>query len=123
MERVARISIRARSAEGVNMLKRRPDFYGASAKPNTANTKPNCVLRYNGAIMASQMHETAKSTKTLHRINLRLPPEVFTRVDKAHALRPGSVSRNTWIAEAIQEKLTRELTSGGELPKAAPGGG
>ena len=71
----------------------------------------------------AQMSKTAKSAQTLHRINFRLPSEVFARVDEARALRLGSVSRNTWIAEAIQEKLTRELTSGGGLPKAVLGGG
>ncbi len=45
---------------------------------------------------------------SLDRINLRLVGETFTAIDAARAARPGSVSRNTWIAEAIEEKLARE---------------
>ena len=55
------------------------------------------------------------------RMNLRLPLEVFARIDQARALRPGFVSRNTWIAEAIQENLRRELGRGSGLPKATIG--
>jgi len=49
--------------------------------------------------------------KPLDRINLRLPNETFEAIDLARATRPGRVSRNTWITEAIQEKLTREISS------------
>ena len=45
----------------------------------------------------------------LDRLNLRLAPETFSAIDAARALRPGSVSRNTWIAEAVQEKLARTV--------------
>lgn len=45
---------------------------------------------------------------TLDRINLRLSPETFRAVDDARGRRAGNVSRNTWIAEAIEEKLARE---------------
>ena len=43
----------------------------------------------------------------LDRLNLRLAPDTFAAIDAARASRPGSVSRNTWIAEAVQEKLAR----------------
>lgn len=43
----------------------------------------------------------------LDRINLRLKPETFAAIDTARARRSGHVSRNTWIAEAIEEKLAR----------------
>jgi len=55
--------------------------------------------------------------KDKDRINLRLPTEVFTAIDKARARRPGSISRNTWITEAVQEKLLREA----ELSKSQGG--
>lgn len=45
---------------------------------------------------------------TLDRINLRLAPETFRAVDTARSRRAGNVSRNTWIAEAIEEKLARD---------------
>jgi hypothetical protein len=53
------------------------------------------------------------------RINLRLNTEVFDLIDKARRGRAGVVSRNTWITEAIQEKLMREL----ENPALNNGGG
>lgn len=42
------------------------------------------------------------------RTNLRLGHEALTAIDVARLQRPGKVSRNTWINEAIQEKLTRD---------------
>ena len=45
------------------------------------------------------------------RINLRLAGHIFAAIDGACAVRPGNVSRNTWIAEAIAEKLTRERST------------
>jgi hypothetical protein len=45
---------------------------------------------------------------SLDRINLRLAGDTFVQIDAACAERPGNVSRNTWIAEAVQEKLARE---------------
>lgn len=42
------------------------------------------------------------------RINLRLPAVLFEAIDQARAGRPGRISRNTWIAEAIGEKLARD---------------
>jgi hypothetical protein len=42
------------------------------------------------------------------RINHRLPAEVFGAIDSSRAARAGHVSRNTWLTEAVQEKLARE---------------
>jgi hypothetical protein len=42
------------------------------------------------------------------RQNLRLDPDLLATVDLARFRRPGNVSRNTWITEAITEKLARE---------------
>lgn len=42
------------------------------------------------------------------RTNLRLNPETVAAIDAARLRRAGKVSRNTWITEAIQEKLVRE---------------
>ncbi len=46
----------------------------------------------------------------LDRTNLRLPAGTFAAIDAACVSRPGNVSRNTWIAEAIAEKLAYEAT-------------
>jgi predicted HicB family RNase H-like nuclease len=48
------------------------------------------------------------TVRNLDRINLRLAGQTFSAIDAACAARPGNVSRNTWIAEAIEEKLARE---------------
>ncbi|MBI1196389.1 MAG: hypothetical protein GC203_00845 [Phenylobacterium sp.] len=48
------------------------------------------------------------TVRSLDRINLRLPAETFEAIDAARATRPGAVSRNTWITEAIEEKLARD---------------
>lgn len=48
----------------------------------------------------------------LDRINLRLSGEAFRAIDAARTVRAGRVSRNTWIAEAIQEKLKRDAFNG-----------
>jgi hypothetical protein len=53
------------------------------------------------------------SIRTLDRINLRLPGETFEAIDAARSGRPGMVSRNTWITEAIQEKLARASAEDG----------
>jgi hypothetical protein len=46
--------------------------------------------------------------RSLDRINLRLPAETFNAIDAARAGRPGNISRNTWIMEAVEEKLARD---------------
>jgi hypothetical protein len=33
---------------------------------------------------------------------------MFEAIDDARSSRPGNVSRNTWIAEAIEQKLARD---------------
>lgn len=43
------------------------------------------------------------------RSNLRLEPELWDAIDAARKARPGNVSRNTWIAEAVLEKVARDV--------------
>lgn len=52
---------------------------------------------------------------TLDRINLRLQPEMFAAIDDARLARAGHVSRNTWLTEAVQEKLARDAADAPEL--------
>ena len=56
------------------------------------------------------MMTDSKSTtvRSLDRINLRLAGDTFAAIDSDRVARPGNVSRNTWIAEAIEEKLARD---------------
>jgi hypothetical protein len=42
------------------------------------------------------------------RCSLRLPKQVFASIETARAKRPGYLSRNSWIAEAIRDKLRKE---------------
>ena len=48
------------------------------------------------------------TVRTLDRLNLRLPAETFEDIDASRQARPGNISRNTWITEAVEEKLARE---------------
>lgn len=50
----------------------------------------------------------SSTVRTLDRLNLRLPGETFEAIDEARHARPGNISRNTWITEAVEEKLARE---------------
>lgn len=49
--------------------------------------------------------------RDLDRINLRLSAETFALIDAARADRLGNVSRNTWITEAVAEKLARDMSA------------
>lgn len=66
---------------------------------------------------------STSSIRSLDRINLRLSGETFGAIDASRAARAGNVSRNTWIAEAIEEKLAREAANAVEsgAPRAANG--
>jgi predicted transcriptional regulator len=55
------------------------------------------------------------------RQSLRLDPEVWTAIDTARLRRAGSISRNTWITEAIAEKLAREQNN--DAPRREAWGG
>lgn len=54
------------------------------------------------------MTATDHQTNNRTRQSLRLDPGLYAGIDRARLKRPGNVSRNTWITEAIQEKLERE---------------
>lgn len=48
------------------------------------------------------------TVRSLDRINLRLSGETFDAIDASRNARPGNISRNTWITEAVEEKLARD---------------
>ena len=54
------------------------------------------------------------------RQSLRLDPKIWTAIDTARLHCAGSISRNTWITEAIAEKLARQQNNG--APRRAAGG-
>jgi hypothetical protein len=70
------------------------------------------VRRQSGAMTSDSKATTVGS---LDRINLRLPAETFDAIDACRAQRSGVVSRNTWITEAVAEKLARERAN--DLPQ------
>jgi hypothetical protein len=45
------------------------------------------------------------------RFTLRGSYYLFSLIDQARSRRPGKISRNTWILEAITEKLKKEQES------------
>ena len=55
------------------------------------------------------------------RQNVRLHPQLWEAIDDVRTKRPGVVSRNTWIAEAILEKLAREQDTGEPSPRTESG--
>lgn len=65
----------------------------------------SAMWRHNGAMTIPSKRS---SVRDFDRINLRLTAETFALIDAARANRVGNVSRNTWIAEAVAEKLARD---------------
>jgi hypothetical protein len=65
------------------------------------------MWRHNGAMTISK----SATVRDLDRINLRLSAETFAAIDAMRVDRPGNISRNTWITEAIAEKLSREISA------------
>ncbi|GAK34335.1 hypothetical protein JCM17846_33240 [Iodidimonas nitroreducens] len=45
------------------------------------------------------------------RQSIRLAKELWDGIDQARSERPGSISRNTWITEAVLEKLERDVAN------------
>ena len=67
------------------------------------------MWRHLGAMLADSKSATVRA---LDRINLRLAGETFEAIDASRQARPGNISRNTWITEAIEERLTRDRVVG-----------
>ncbi|MBU9246575.1 ribbon-helix-helix domain-containing protein [Burkholderia multivorans] len=57
--------------------------------------------------MAPMMKAAQNSRVTTERITVRLPDDMLAAIDAECSRRIGNVSRNTWILEAVQEKLSR----------------
>jgi hypothetical protein len=63
------------------------------------------IRRYFGAIVA---FTAISASEARVRQSLRLDPDLWEKIDRERGRRAGSVSRNTWITEAILEKLSRD---------------
>lgn len=69
-------------------------------------------MSQNGAILAHMKADRNDSrSSALERINLRLSSEVLEAIDAECSRRAGTVSRNTWITEAVTERLARLASS------------
>ncbi len=55
------------------------------------------------------------------RQSIRLRPEMWAAIDALRVQRGGVISRNTWIAEAIFEKLAREEDTNMSSPQPRRG--
>ena len=53
-----------------------------------------------------------RKSGSLVKLNLRLAPEMLKAADALRQNRGGHCQRNTWMAEAIAEKLARDNQSG-----------
>ena len=53
-------------------------------------------------------NEDELDDERLHTVNIRLPMRVWKQIDARRKKQPGTVSRNTWIAQAIEDKLEGE---------------
>ena len=70
---------------------RRPSNAGVSQVINRGGSSPSAIEQGKERIF-----------------NLRVPEEIVNKVDALRRKRTGKISRNTWILEAIEDKLERE---------------
>ena len=54
------------------------------------------------------MTKAAAKSELKTRVNVRFDEQVWARIDRARNKRAGFVSRNSWILEAVMEKLAKE---------------
>lgn len=64
----------------------------------------DAVINRGGSSAASQEENQEKERI----FNLRVPESLVEKVDALRKRRPGKISRNTWILEAIADKVERE---------------
>ena len=69
----------------------------------------DAVINRGGSSAAVQQNNKEKERI----FNLRVPESLVEQVDMLRKRRTGNISRNTWILEAIEEKVEREIRSRG----------
>jgi len=65
----------------------------------------DAVINRGGSSSAASHEEPTEKERIF---NLRVPESVVEKVDALRKLRTGKISRNTWILEAIADKIDRE---------------
>jgi hypothetical protein len=78
----------------------------------TETTKPKeqsvmALINKGGSTAASEIDEEREGDKETA-IILRIPKGTVSRADKARKTRKVKTPRNTWLVEAVNEKLERE---------------
>ena len=63
------------------------------------------VVINRGGSSADSQEENAEKERIF---NLRVPESLVAKVDTLRKRRTGKISRNTWILEAIEDKIKRE---------------
>jgi len=63
------------------------------------------VVINRGGSSADSQEENAEKERIF---NLRVPESLVAKVDALRKRRTGKISRNTWILEAIEDKIARE---------------
>lgn len=76
-----------------------------SSKPKGKQVDVDALINKGGSV---PVKEAEQDTSTLIRLQLRLAPEMLTRIDNARNRWGAKPSRHFWILEAIAEKLKRE---------------
>ena len=64
----------------------------------------DAVINRGGSSAGSQEENTGKERV----FNLRVPESLVEQVDTLRKRRAGKISRNTWILEAIEDRIKRE---------------
>jgi hypothetical protein len=65
----------------------------------------DAVINRGGSSSAASQEDQSERERIF---NLRVPESLVAKVDALRKLRTGKISRNTWILEAIADKIERE---------------
>jgi len=93
------------ASQHLDARRRQPDFLGRLAQ------RRGRVIGVGGLDPTARKADLAGVILEVHRALGEENVYAFAAIDAACAARPGNVSRNTWIAEAIEEKLGRDGNS------------
>ena len=66
----------------------------------------DAVINRGGSSSAASQEDDHMEKERI--FNLRVPESLVAKVDALRKLRTGKISRNTWILEAIADKIERE---------------
>ena len=69
---------------------------------------------------SSHADSVSSDDERIHTLNIRLPMRVWKQIDTLRKQRAGSVSRNTWIAEAVEDKIEQEASASAKAYTLSP---